>query len=168
MIHDEAAKKAHAAAVRNGTAEAGKGGGKGGDKGAASGRDAAAKAAAKAQPHAKAAPGPNGRTVSTKGGNENSRLPCYANYEGKCKDGTTCRLCHRSMTPAEVTVFQAWKVKSAARASSPGAPASGVCPDFLVGTCALGAQCSMEHPDGPSKSQARKAKAAAAKAAAGP
>ena len=65
-------------------------------------------------------------------------------------------------------MFEAWKVKSATRAASPGAPASGVCPDFLKGTCALGAQCSMEHPEGPSKNSVRKAKAAAAKAAAGP
>ena len=65
-------------------------------------------------------------------------------------------------------MFEAWKVKSATRAASPGAPASGVCPDFLKGTCAMGAQCSMEHPEGPSKNSVRKAKAAAAKAAAGP
>ena len=166
MVHDEAAKKAHAAAVRNGTAEAGKGASKGGGKGAASDRPAA-KTATKDQPQGKAAPGPNGRTVSTKGGNENSRLPCYANYEGKCKDSASCRLCHRTLTPPEVKVFEAWKAKSSTRVASPGAPASGVCPDFLKGTCALGDQCSMDHPEGPSKNQVRKAKAAA-KAAAAP
>ncbi len=167
MVHDEAAKKAHAAAVRNGTAEAEKGGGKGGGKGAASGGAPSAKGGGKGQPAAKAAPGPNGRTVSTKGGNAKSHLPCYANYEGKCKDVDTCRLCHRSLTPPEVKLFEAWKVKSAARPASPGAPASGVCPDFLAGTCVPGAQCSMEHPEAPSRNRARKAKAAA-KAAAGP
>ena len=170
MIHDDVAKKAHAAAVRNGTAEAGKGGGRDGGKGAASGGAPSAKGGGKGQPSAKAAAGPNWRAVSTKGGNANSHLPCYANYEGKCKDkdGVTCRLCHRSLTPAEVTLFQAWKVKSASRTASPGAPASGVCPEFLKGTCALGAQCVMEHPEGPSKRQARAAAKAAAKAAAAP
>jgi hypothetical protein len=72
------------------------------------------------------------------------------------------------MTPAELKVFEAWKAKSANRPASPGAPASGVCPDFLKGTCALGAMCSMEHPEGPSKTALRKAAKAAAKAAAGP
>ncbi len=170
MVHDEAAKKAHAAAVRNGTADAGKGGGRDGGKGAASGGAPSAKGGGKGQPAAKAAAGPNGRRTNTKGGNEKSHLPCYANHEGKCKDkdGTTCRLCHRLLTPDEVTLFQAWKTKSAGRAASPGAPASGVCPEFLKGTCALGALCAMEHPEGPSKNQVRKAAKAAAKAAAGP
>ncbi len=94
-------------------------------------------------------------------------MPCYANYEGKCtKDA--CKLCHRSLTPAEVITFQAWKVTSATRAASPGAPASGVCPDFLKGTCQLGALFAMEHSDGPSKTALKTAARAAAKAAAGP
>ncbi len=114
------------------------------------GGPSAAKGGGKGQPQAKAAPGPNGRTVGTKGGTSTSRLPCYANYEGKCKDAA-CRLNHRSLTPIEVPLYEAWKVKSATRAASPGAPASGVCPDFLKGSCALGAQCAMEHPEGPSK-----------------
>ncbi len=69
---------------------------------------------------------------------------------GKCTDAA-CKLNHRSLTPAGVPVYEAWKIKSATRALSPGAPASGVCPDFLKGTCALGAQCCMDHPEGPSK-----------------
>jgi hypothetical protein len=169
MVHDPAAKKAHAKAAREGAAsgETG-GGGKGGGKGSgAGGGGSATKGAGKGQNPASGAPGPNGRKVSTKGGTESSRLPCYANYEGKCtKDA--CKLCHRSLTPAEVTSFQAWKVTSATRVASPGAPASGVCPDFLKGTCQLGAQCAMEHPDGPSKTALKKAARAAAKAAAAP
>ena len=125
----------------------------------------AAKGGGKGQPQAKAAPGPNGRNVSTKGGTATSRLPYYANYEGRCKDAAS-RLCHRSLTTVEVPVYEAWKIKSASRAASPDSPAPGVCPDFLKGTCALGAQCSMEHPEGPSKTAQKKAKAQA-KAAAG-
>jgi hypothetical protein len=71
------------------------------------------------------------------------------------------------LTEPERPLYEAWKLKAATRAVSPGAPASGVCPDFLKGTCALGATCSMEHPEGPSKTALRKAKAKA-KAAAGP
>jgi hypothetical protein len=167
MIHDDVAKKAHAKGVANGTIEA-KGGGKGGGKGSASDGAPSGKGGGTAQPKAKAAPGPNGRGVSTKGGNTTSHLPCYANYEGKCKDGATCRLCHRSLTAAELPLYTAWKAKSATRPASPGAPASGVCPDFLKGTCALGAQCAMEHPEGPSKTALKKAARAAAKAAASP
>ncbi len=163
MIHDNVAKKAQAALVRAGGASGDKPGGRGA---AGGGGPPAAKGGGKGQPKAKAAPGPGGRTVSTKGGNPESKLPCYANFEGTCKEAT-CRLHHRSMTPAEITTYESWKVTRASRAASPGAPAPGVCPDFLAGTCALGAQCSMEHPDGPSKTALRKAAKAKAKAAAG-
>jgi hypothetical protein len=163
MIHDDVAKKAHNALVRAGGASADKGGGKGG---AAGGGASPAKGGGKGAPQAKAAPGPNGRNVSTKGGTSTSRLPCYANFEGKCKEAT-CRLNHRSLTATELPLYEAWKAKTPGRAASPGAPAPGVCPDFLAGTCALGAQCSMEHPDGPSKTALRKAAKAKAKAAAG-
>ena len=165
MVHCDIAKTACAALVRAGGAGAENGGGKGGGGG---GGQSAAKGGGKGQPQAKAAPGPNGRGVNTKGGTTTSHLPCYANYEGKCKDGATCRLCHRSLTPAELPLYTAWKAKSATRPASPGAPASGVCPDFLKGTCALGAQCAMEHPEGPSKTALKKAARAAAKAAASP
>ena len=139
---------------------------KGGGKGAGSaGGPSAAKGGGKGQPQAKAAPGPGGRVVSTKGGTPTSRLPCYANYIGKCTDAA-CKLNHRSLTTAEVPVWGAWKIKSATRAASPGAPASGVCPDFLKGSCALGALCSMEHPEEPYKAFLKRAKAKA-KAAAG-
>ena len=163
MIHDDVAKKAHAALVRSGGASPEKGGAKSGAAGG--GAPSAAKGGGKGQPQAKAAPGPNGRNVSTKGGTPTSRLPCYANYEGKCKDAV-CRLNHRPLTPLEVPLYEAWKVKSASRAASPGAPASGVCPDFLLGSCTLGALCNMEHPEGPSKTALRKAKAKAKAAAA--
>ncbi len=126
MIHDDVAKKAHAALVRAGGASGDKPGGRGA---AAGGGPSAAKGGGKGQPKAKAAPGPNGRNISTKGGNTDSKLPCYAIFEGKCKEAT-CRLNHRSLTPAEVVTYEAWKVTRASRAASPGAPASGVCPDF--------------------------------------
>ncbi len=164
MVHDDVAKKAHAKAVRDGTVEP-KGGGKGGGK-----RDGASGGGGGKgddKPRAKALPGPNGRKVSTKGGDDKSRLPCYANFEGKCVK-ETCKLCHRSLTTAEVVTYEAWKVTSASRSASPGAPASGVCPDFLKGTCTLGAHCAMEHPEGPSKTALKKAAGAAAKAAASP
>ena len=139
MVHCDAAKKAHAALQRAGGAGAEKGGGKGG---AAGGGPPAPKGGGKGQPQAKAFPGPNGRNVSTKGGTATSRLPCYANYEGKCKE-VACKLNHRSLTPAEVPVYELWKVKSAGRAASPGAPA-------------------------PSKASLKRAAKAKAKAAAGP
>ena len=164
MIHDNVAKKANAALVRAGGASGDKPGGRGA---AGGGGPPAAKGGGKGQAKAKAAPGPNGRTVSTKGGNNESKLPCYANFEGKCKEAT-CRLNHRSLTPAEVTTYEAWKVTRASRAASPGAPATGVCPDFLKGNCVLGAQCSMAHPDEPSKGAQKRAAKAKAKAAAGP
>ena len=164
MIHDNVAKKAQAALVRAGGASGDKPGGR---SAAGGGGPPAAKGGGKGPPKAKAAPGPGGRTVSTKGGNPESKLPCYANFEGTCKEAT-CRLHHRSMTPAEITTYESSKVTRASRAASPGAPAAGVCPDFLKGSCVLGAQCSMSHPDEVSKGAQKRAAKAKAKAAAGP
>jgi hypothetical protein len=158
MIHDDVAKKAHASSARASAKGGDKGGGKGGGL---KGGPAAAKGGEKGLPK-KQDPGPHGRNVNTKGGVANSRLPCYANYEGRCKDAN-CKLNHRSLTALEVPVFEAWKVKAASRAASPGAPAPGVCPEFLAGNCALGAQCSMEHP----KQTGAQKRAAKAKAKAG-
>ena len=45
----------------------------------------------------------------------------------------------------EVTKLKAWE---RGRALSLGPSASQVCPDHLLGTCALGASCSMDHPEG--------------------
>ncbi len=68
---------------------------------------------------------------------------------------------------AEVATWTGWKAKQPTRSASPGAPASGVCPEFLKGTCVLGPNCSMEHPEEPSKGAKKRANAKA-KAAAGP
>ncbi len=159
MVHCEVTKRAHKPSANpppGGT----------GDKGAGRG-GGVAKGGGKGQPQAKAAPGPGGRSVGTKGGNATSKFPCYANYVGKCLDAA-CKLCHRTLTPAEVTVWEAWKLKQGTRAASPGAPATGICPDFLRGTCALGAGCSMAHPEESKTARKKAAAKAKAAAAAGP
>ncbi len=94
-----------------------------------------------------------------------SQYPCYtAVYaQGGCVSDD-CRHCHRALTPEEKVAYQAWKLKNPTRAASPGAPASGVCPDFLKGQCILGANCNMEHAEEMSKGAKKRA---AAKAASG-
>jgi hypothetical protein len=61
--------------------------------------------------------------------------------------------------------MQKWEAANASRASSPGAPAAGVCPDFLKGTCVLGPNCALEHPGEGAAKPGRKRGGAKAKAA---
>jgi hypothetical protein len=165
MIHDKAAQKAFKAAVASGKSLVPDGGGSGGGRGGGrgGGGNPAAKGAGRGGGKGQAAPGGGGKIVGMKGGNPASKYPCYANYSGKCTDDQ-CKHAHRALTPAEIPTWESWKVKSAGRAASPGAPASGVCPDFLKGECVLGPSCAMEHPEELSKS-AKKRAAAKAKAA---
>jgi hypothetical protein len=129
MVHDKKAKKAFDA-----------GGGGPAPKVAA----ATPKPKGKATPKADAPAKSGGKFQGAPGGNPASKYPCYANHNGKCVSAT-CPHAHRPLTAEELVVMEAWKAKSASRTSSPGAPASGVCPEFLKGNCILGASCTMEH-----------------------
>ena len=149
MTHDKKAKKAWMDA---------NGGGGSVPKAAQPKAKPKAKAGAKAEPTAKA-----GRFQGAPGGNPASKYPCYANHSGKCVSAT-CPHAHRPLTAEELVVMKAWEAKSASRASSPGAPASGVCPECLKGSCILGASCTMDHP-GEEKASSKRAKAKAKAAA---
>jgi hypothetical protein len=154
MVHDKKAKKAYTDA---------NGGGGGGTttKAGAVAPKAKAKAAAKADPSGKA----GGKFQGAPGGNPASKYPCYANHNGKCVSAT-CSHAHRALTAEELVTMKAWEAKAATRAASPGAPASGVCPEFLKGSCILGSACPMEHPGEEGTKSSRKREKAKAKAAA--
>ena len=71
-------------------------------------------------------------------------------------------MAHRPLTPEETVTMKEWEKKMGKRAASPGAPATGVCQDFLNGNCPLGASCSLQRPsNGPTPRAKGKAKAKA-------
>ncbi len=77
---------------------------------------------------------------------------------------------HEKLSAEELVVYADWKARKNKRTLSPGAPAPGVCPDWLAGTCVLGAACPMEHKGQrePGSEVAEKAAQARAKAEAMP
>ena len=87
--------------------------------------------------------GGGGNTVNTKGGNPNSKVPCYRNAVGKCTN-EKCNFAHRALTKAEE---EERKKNAAKRSPSPAAPApKAPCPDWLAGKCVLGKECPLPHP----------------------
>jgi hypothetical protein len=83
-------------------------------------------------------------------------------------------MAHRPPTEGEKPKYNEWKerqAKKAQRAPSPGAAATGACPNWVATTCLLGKECPLEHNgqsgDGKAKSAAKAAAKAKAKAAAG-
>jgi hypothetical protein len=151
MVHDKKAKKAYADANGGGGGPTPKAG--------------ADKPQPKAKPKAKAdASGKSGKFQGAPGGNPASKYPCYANHSGKCIS-QTCPHAHRALTAEELVKWKEWEAKASSRTSSPGAPASGVCPEFLKGSCILGASCTMEHPGEEAAKSGRKRAKAKAKAA---
>ncbi len=167
MVHDQAAK----AKWKRENPDSGGGGGRGsaggggaGGKGAKGGKGAG-KGVGAPQAKAEAKGKGKGKLVGAKGGNSESRFPCYANHDGNCIN-TLCSLAHRVLTEPELAMIEKWEKRAASRTSSPGAPATGVCPEWLRGNCILGPNCSMEHPEGQGgKGKGRRGRA---KAAAGP
>jgi hypothetical protein len=154
MIHDTAAQKAYRAANGPAGGGGGKGGAAGGGGGKVGGKGDQQK---KGEPKGKGKG--TGKLVGALGGNPNSKFPCYAFHRNNCHS-PTCNHCHRPLTEEEIPVMLKWEAKSASRASSPGAPATGICPEYLKGTCILGALCNMEHPD-ETKPKGRKGRAKA-------
>ncbi len=152
MVHDKKANKAFDAA---------NGGGGPTPKVAAANPKPKGKATAKADASGK----PAGKFQGAPGGNPASKYPCYANHSGKCVS-QTCPHAHRALTAEELVKWKEWEAKASSRTSRPGAPASGVCPEFLKGTCILGASCIMEHPGEEAEKSGRKRAKAKAKAAA--
>ena len=149
MIHDKKAKKAYTTVGGGPTPKAGVDTPK-------------AKAKPKAKPDVS---GNSGKFQGAPGGNPASKYPCYANHSGKCVS-QSCSHAHRPLTAEELVTMKAWEAKASSRASSPGAPASGVCPEFLKGSCILGASCTMEHPGEEAAKSGRKRAKAKAKSAA--
>ncbi len=77
---------------------------------------------------------------------------------------------HEKLTAEELVDFKKYKDREGKRALSPGAPALGVCPEWLAGNCVLGSACPLEHkgerePGTKAKEKATKAKAKAKAAA---
>ncbi len=153
MVHDPKARATFQAHEKVKAAEGGGGNSK---------PEAKTKGTGKGKVKTAAGPG-TGKIVGMKGGNPKSQYPCYDNayVSGGCVSNE-CRHCHRALTADEKVAYQAWKLKNPTRAASPGAPAPGVCPEFLKGSCLLGADCNMEHAE---SKGAKKRAAAAAKAA---
>ena len=81
-----------------------------------------------------------------KGGDPNSSTPCFRWNEGKC-DTPDCTHRHEKMTTEEWANKKTFDDKRALkRPKSPGAAATGPCPDWTSkGSCALGDTCPMKH-----------------------
>ncbi len=142
-------------------------GDKGGDKGKGKGENKGGKSDTKGDKGKGKGGGKDGQKDGKgkskgkdRGGDRNASTPCYRYNEGTCTT-ENCPHNHRMMTKEEKENKASYDEKRAIRRPrSPGAAATGPCPDFAKGNCALGDSCPMNHtpankPKGKAKAKAK-------------